>query len=155
MKKPLILLLLSAFVVIGACKKESAEVHTCPEIDVPYVSVKTQGDTAERIKVVIFNKVVDNYNDAQCAGAFMWVVGTGDLGDPDPNVNFYKVTNELSDSVLNNTNYGNSEWYVDVRYLGVGMECYVDAHLVDPKPGEEVLPNEVELVEITNIEPVL
>ena len=149
------IIILSLFLLFGACNKPQDEVNTCTEIELPYESVKSFGDTAVRVKVAILKKDVDNYNGEDCAGIFMWIVGSDSEADPDSRVNFYKVTNELPLSVLNNTNFGNTEWFVDVKYLGVGINCYVLAHLIDPKPGETVQANDVELVEITDIERVL
>ena len=150
MKNKLLLFSLGFLLLVGACKKE--DVQTCPEPDVPYQSVKTYGDTASMIKVIILNKEAE---DSECTGTFMWVVGHDSMADPDFGVNFYKITNSLPDSVMDNTNYGNTEWLVNVKYLGVGLKCYVLAFLIDPKPGEEVPIDNVELVEITHIEPFL
>ena len=152
MKKSLVILSVIVLVGIVACKKEE-EFHACPAIARPSVSIKAEGDDASGVLVVIYNKVEDSYNNAQCSGTFMEVVGSGGTGDPDSLVFFYKVINDPPDSVITHPNFTNTEWLVDLRYLGVGLECYVDAHLVDPKTGIGLETNDVELVEITHIEP--
>ena len=150
--------ILSFIILLGSCKKE-AQTQTCPEIDVPYESIKTYGEIDKMIRVVIYHKSTikdtedknfDGVEGPECIGTFMKIEG---WQDSDPNIHFYKISNDLPSWVIDNTNYGNSEWLVNVKYLGVGIECYVDAFLVDPMPGGVVYKNEVELVEITHIEP--
>lgn len=142
------------------CKKDS-ETPDCPIVDEPYKSVRSYGDTANLIRVVVYNRSriqdVENNNfegieGPECLGVFLSVESSTQI---DGDIEYYKITNSLPDSVMKNTNYGNSQWLVNVKYLGIGIECYVDAHLVDPMPGSVVFKNEVEVVEVTHIEPYL
>lgn len=158
--KNVVLILLSVLLGLGSCKKEEKS-KICPEVKERYQSIRGYGDTANFIKVVIYNRSriqdVENNNydgveGSECLGVFLSVESTTQI---DGEIEYYKITNSLPDSVMNNTNYGNSHWLVNVKYLGVGIECYVDGHLVDPWPGSVIYKNEVELVEVTHIEPYL
>tara|TARA_R110002050_G_scaffold300654_1_gene471238 strand:- start:330 stop:773 length:444 start_codon:yes stop_codon:yes gene_type:complete len=146
MKNRLLLISLGFLLLVGACKKK--EVQICPEPDVPYKSIRSYGDTADKIRVSIVSGSNEN---SECTGYFMIVQGTNNLVDT--GVDYYKITSPIPDSVKNNTNYGNTEWLVDVTYLGVGIECSIMARYIDPVPGGKVTPDNIELVEVTNYEP--
>ncbi|MFT4753560.1 MAG: hypothetical protein ACI9GM_001130 [Salibacteraceae bacterium] len=141
------LVLLSLIFLLGACKKDE-EIHECPEPYVTYTSIRNNGDTADKVRVSILSGSNENQ---ECTGYFMMVQGTDSLVDK--GVNMYKIINPIPDSIKNNTNYGNTEWLVDVTYLGVGIECLISAQFKDPVPGGIAYPDNIELVEVTNFEP--
>ena len=160
MKNQVLLILFSFLFVLGACKKDK-DPHVCPEVDVPYQSIRAFGDTANMVRVQLFKKtrISDTLNSntegaegAGCLGVFL-LVTNGVAADS--NIYTYKVSNELSDSILNDPNYRFKEWLVNVKYLGVGIGCYVTTFLKDPVPGGVAYKDDVELVEVTHIEPFL
>ena len=145
MKSLSLLISLGFLLFVGACKKEV--VNTCPELDIPYKSIRSYGDKADKIRVTVESGSNEN---SECTGYFMIVQGVDSLVDK--GVGYYKIVSPIPDSIKNNTNYGNTEWLVDVTYLGVGIECYISARYKDPVPGGVAYPDDIELVEVTNYE---
>jgi len=156
MKNIMLLIVLSFLFGIGACKK--VEEHVCPELDVSYQSIRSYGDTANMVRVQVYNKTkIETIMNSNLEG----VEGSGCLGvyllltngvAADSTFYHYKVSNELPDSILNDPNYRDKEWLVNVKYLGVGIGCYVTTFLKDPMPGGVAYKDDVELVEVTHIE---
>ena len=137
-----------SFAFLGSCKKDETKITDDKEVvDIPYQSIRQKGYTANKIKVVLHY----NGNDGDsCSGYFMRVRGVDSLVDK--GVNLYKIIGQVPESVKIRDNYGNTEWLVDVTYLGIGIECYITAQFSDPVPGGKVYSDDIELVEVTNYE---
>lgn len=117
----------------------------------PYQSVKNPGDTVTKVRV-IFVQVTSVDPEVDCEGA-LFMEAWSSNGHADAGLSYYKVVNSISDSMLQNPNLTRMDWLVDVEYLGVGIECFVSAARVDPRPGIPLSPNDIELAIVTNIEP--
>ena len=142
MKKLLVLTTVLALLLIGACKKQ----ETKTEDIAPYKSIKSNGDKATKILVVILG----GDTSAVCNGVFLEMQSNSDVQDQ--GIDMLKVIGEVPDSIIRNANYGNTQWLVDLVYQGVGIECYISAQLSDPMPNGKVYSDDIELVKVTNYE---
>jgi hypothetical protein len=130
-------------VSVASCKKE--EQKTCPQPHIPYTSLMESGDSAI-VRAFVFQLM----NPNGCDGYFLEIY-SGNPEKLDGKVSYYKIVNPLPEYVRNYPDLANVEWVVDVDYLGVGLECYI-IFGVDPAPGYEPEPDNIELVNVNYIE---
>ena len=121
----------------------------CEPVDVPYESRKVSGETDDEIKVTFLR---GSLNDSDyCQGYFAKIWSASD--SERTGVHYLKIEGDLPAYIYQVDDYRNHEWLLDVTYLGKGMECYLTAIFGDPPPGQKAVPDDIELVEITNIRP--
>jgi len=148
MFKNSIIVLFSILMLIASCKKEEQVV--CPETVIPYTSLMQAGDTVTGIKAKVFYMSAEE-NANGCEGFFLQTYTGRPEVLTDNGVVYHRIINTLPDYVINHSDLQNAEWLVDVKYVGLGMECYV-AILVDPAPGTELEPEKMEMVEVNFIQ---
>lgn len=148
MFKNSIIVLFSILMLIASCKKEEQVV--CAETDIPYSILMLANDTVTGIKAKVFYMSAEE-DASDCEGFFLETYTGRPEVLTENGVVYHRIINTLPDYVINHSDLQNAEWLVDVKYLGIGMECYV-AILVDPAPGSELDPEKIELLEVNSIQ---
>tara|TARA_R110002050_G_scaffold300747_1_gene472200 strand:- start:1936 stop:2373 length:438 start_codon:yes stop_codon:yes gene_type:complete len=142
MKQLFSLLILSAILHLGACKKEE-----CPDPDIPYTStMKGESSTGLRFSINFVGSSIDQ----SCEGWFLSEVYDHSNGSESFNGFNIQVVEGLSDSIKEWHNFHEKEFIIDFEFIGTGYECALDDGRIswtqDPSPYP------VEQVKISHIE---